>query len=555
VSDSLTRRGLLRRGGAVAGTAALGGIAGGALAASRASAQEPDGEPWNVLLIVASGLRSDSIGAFDGAFDDNVVARTPNLDELAGGSLRFERAVPESTPAVPARKALVCGTESFPFRDWLRTEPFAPTPGWNRQLPRMPLLTETLEAGGVETVWITDNPLFSGPRYDRFVERTTEVDAADYPAPASAKGETLGREQTRAQVEDLLVGNIERGAQAMDRAVDAGIEQLERLQGGQFFLAVDAFDPAEAFYPPRTWTRSLELDPSLGAPWVESEWVVRADVDDETVAIARQAYMDGVEQVDGSVGRLLDRLDGIDGAERTIVWFVSDGHTMLGEHGWLGRGAPGSYQHAYFAPFLLRDPDGRRSGNYSYYYASTHDVAPTLLSMLGIDIPGKMTGEDLTALLDEEDPPKRTAFMSSCVTNLAVGDPRWLMLTDFEGGQKRLHDFDEDNDKDDDERENVVRKYPHVVEELWKRPLAVAQGTFPVFGEDAPIVPPDEDDDKDDDGIPDRRETNDEQSGDVRDADQDELDFDQTEGEDVELQGPGPDDAVVIPPKEPVPPR
>ena len=61
---------------------------------------------------------------------------------------------------------------------------------------------------------------------------------------------------------------------------------------------------------------------------------------------------------------------------------------MLGEHGWVGRGAPGTFKHAYFVPFLLRDPRGRRSGNYSYYYASTHDVAPTLLSLMGIDRPG-----------------------------------------------------------------------------------------------------------------------------------------------------------------------
>lgn len=555
MSGPLTRRRLLRRGGAAAGTAALGGIAGGALAATAAQAQDGEREPLNVLLIVASGLRSDSIGAFDGAFDDNAVAKTPNLDDLAGDSLRFERAVPESTPAVPARRALVCGCHSFPFRDWTRQDGFAPTPGWNKQLPRRPLLTETLAGAGVETAWITDNPFFSGPRYDQFVQRTIDVDPADYPAPADAEGRTLGAAETRSEVEDLLGGSIERSAQAMDRAVDAGIAQLDRLAGGQFFLAVDGFDPAEAYYPPRTWTRSLEVDPSLGAPWVEREWVVRADIDDETVAIARNAYMDGLESVDASVGRLLGKLDELDLAGRTIVWFVSDGHTMLGEHGWIGRGAPGSYQHAYFVPFLLRDPDGRRGGDYSYYYASTHDVAPTLLSMLDIDVPGRMTGEDLTALLDDEDPPKRKTFMCSCITNIAIGDPRWLMLTDFEGGQRRLHDFDEDNEKDDDEEENVVRKYPHVVAELWTRPLSLAEGMLPVFDDDGVVRPAAEDEDKDDDGIPDDEEQNDETSGDTRDADQDELDFDETQqGKDVVGAGPGPNDAVVIPPKDPVPP-
>jgi arylsulfatase A-like enzyme len=527
MSDALTRRGLLRRGGAAAGAAALGSVAGGALAPA-AHAQDDD-KP-NVLLIVASGIRADSIGAFDGAFDDNQVASTPNLDDLAGESLRFERAVPESMPAVPGRRALVTGKRAFPYREWRRRDGFAPTPGWNPVYVRQPLVTEVLTAEGIETVWITDNPFFSGPRFDDVVRRTTDVSADDYPAPKAVEG-TLGREQTRRDVERHLVGSIRRGADAMDRAVRVGERQLEQLKGRQFFLAVDAFDPAEAFYPPRTWTRSLELDPSVGAVVEQREWVIPADIDDGTVALARDAYMDGVERIDGAVGRLLGKLDDLDLKDDTIVWFVSDGGTMLGEHGWLGRGAPGSYKHAYFVPYLLRDPDGRRGGDHTYYYASSQDVAPTLLSMLGVDRPGRMDGEDLTALLDDEDPPQRTAFMCASITDVAVGDPRWLMLTDMQGSDKRLHDFDnEDSDFEDPEEENVVRKHPPVVEELWKVPLAAAGGTFPEFGPEEPIRPLPEDDDADDDGIDDDDEVSEGDAGSTRDADRDDHDFDETSG-------------------------
>jgi len=527
MSERLTRRRLLGRGGAVAGSAALGGLGVGALTASSAAAQDDEDSP-NVLLIVASGIRADSVGAFDGAFDDNQVADTPNLDDLAGDSLRFERAVPEAMPGVISRRALVTGKRSFPYREWQRHDGFAPAPGWNPVYVRQPLIAEALERQDVETVWITDNPFFSGPRFDSWVQRTTRVDPADYPAPERVEG-TLGREQTQREVQRHFVGSVERGAEAMDRAATAGERQLERLARGgkQFFLAVDAFDPAEAYHAPRSWTRTLEVDPSLAAPFKQRDWIVPADIGDETVAIARDAYMKGVEQVDGAVGRLLGKLDDLDLVDNTIIWFVSDGGTMLGEHGWIGRGAPGTYKHAYFVPFLLRDPRGRRSGDFSYYYASTHDVAPTLLSMMGIDRPGRMDGEDLTALLDDEDPPKRPAFMCASVTKIAVGDPRWLMLMDMEGDERELHDFDnEDSDNEDDDEENVVRKHPPVVAELEKVPLAAAQGTYPNFGDDAAIRPAPEDDDKDDDGIEDADETSDEQSGETRDSDRDDLDFD-----------------------------
>ena len=319
-------------------------------------------------------------------------------------------------PAVISRRALVTGKRSFPYREWQRRDGFAPVPGWNPVYIRQPLIAEALDSEGVETVWITDNPFFSGPRFDDWVQRTTEVDPADYPAPTGDRGHARARaDQARGRA---LLRRQHRAQRRRDGPRRHGRRAPARAarRDKRFFLAVDAFDPAEAYYAPRAWTRTLEVDPSLAAPFKRRDWIVPADIGDETVKIARDAYMKGVEQVDGAVGRLLGKLDDLDLADNTVVWFVSDGGTMLGEHGWIGRGAPGTYKHAYFVPFLLRDPKGRRSGNYSYYYASTHDVAPTLLSMMGIDRPGRMDGEDLTALLDDEDPPKRPAFMCASIT-------------------------------------------------------------------------------------------------------------------------------------------
>ena len=127
----------------------------------------------------------------------------------------------------------------------------------------------------------------------------------------------------------------------------------------------------------------------------------------------------------------------------------------------------------------------------------------------------------------------RPAFMCASVTKIAVGDPRWLMLMDMEGDERELHDFDnEDSDNEDDDEENVVRKHPPVIAALEKVPLAAAQGTYPNFGDDGPIRPAPEDDDKDDDGIEDSDETSSQEAGETRDADRDDLDFDQVGSQD-----------------------
>ena len=67
------------------------------------------------------------------------------------------------------------------------------------------------------------------------------------------------------------------------------------------------------------------------------------------------------------------------------------------------------------------------------WYASTQDVAPTLLSFLGLNIPGKMEGEDLTALfddVDQEDLPDRPKSITAVGTQIIIRDRRWLGVAD-----------------------------------------------------------------------------------------------------------------------------
>ena len=63
-------------------------------------------------------VRADYVNAFESGGSG---ADTPNLDELTGNSLRFDRAIPECMPALPVRRTLLTGMRSFPFRDWRRT--------------------------------------------------------------------------------------------------------------------------------------------------------------------------------------------------------------------------------------------------------------------------------------------------------------------------------------------------------------------------------------------------------------------------------------------------
>ena len=113
---TFTRRDFLKAAGA--GTAGVALLGASACDSEGGVKREPlqrsgGGGGQNVVLIIVDTLRKDHIGAYG-----NDWMRTPNLDALAGESLRFTRAYPESTPTICARRAIHTGTRTWPFRDW-----------------------------------------------------------------------------------------------------------------------------------------------------------------------------------------------------------------------------------------------------------------------------------------------------------------------------------------------------------------------------------------------------------------------------------------------------
>jgi arylsulfatase A-like enzyme len=474
---SLTRRSLLRRGGA---TAAGAGVLGSLAAAVPASAQLGDDRGRGALLIVLPLVRADHVDAFEGG----APAKTPNLNELTKKSLRFDRAIPESMPALSTRRALVTGMRAFPFRDWRRLEGFPSVPGFNPVWDHQPLLMEVTRGAGVETIYVTDNPVFDGPRF------------ADVRRPGGGESEALPD-----GIYEELVPSFKRLTAATERTFAAGIEALREVRRVRsFFVAVDPFDPADAYAAPPFYVRPGRAeDDGLGPT---DGRLVEVQFSDKDIDRVREAYASHVEAVDEQLGALIDAVP-----DDTVVYALGDHGVALGEHGYMGRAAPTSHRISYEIPYLIRHPDGEKAGEDVDWYASTHDVAPTLLSFLGLNIPGKMDGEDLTALfddVDEEDLPDRPKSITAVGSQIIVRDRRWLVVADRERIVRRMFDDDEEVEDDITRFDNIANEDPGKLTELSIASVTVAGGTLPEFGPDGALRPPreDGDDDTDDDGIP-----------------------------------------------------
>jgi arylsulfatase A-like enzyme len=480
----LTRRTLLRRGGIGAAGA---GLLGAAALPELAAAQDGDGgeRGENALLVVLPLVRADFVDAFEG----DAPADTPNLNDLTGQSLRFDRAIPESMPGLPARRALITGMRSFPFRDWIRTDGLAPIPGFNPIWDHQPVLTETLRGHGVETVYVSDNPILEGPRWPDVV-RTGASYETSVPTPG---------------IDSELIPSIKRQTKAAEATFAAGLRELDRLRGERFFLAIDPFDPLDATYAPPVYTTPHEVEVEGIGPM--NDRLAEVEIGGDEIDKVRAAYTKHVERVDELVGRLVDRLEELDLLDSTLLVAMGDQGIALGDHDFLGIATPTSHRIAYEVPFLIRDPDGRKAGDDIDWYATTHDIAPTILSFMGATIPGKMGGEDLTALLDDVDQwdlYHRGYNVTAMGELIVIRDKRFLVVADREQIERRMYDDDEEVEDDITRFQNVANEDTGELTELSVVALAIAGGTLPEFGPDGALRPPPDagDDDTDDDGIP-----------------------------------------------------
>jgi arylsulfatase A-like enzyme len=461
---SFTRRRLLELGGGAAGLAVLGAESGPARAARPAAR--------NVVVIVLDNVRADYIRSRR--------VRTPVLDALARQSLSFPRFRPEAFPTIPARRSIMTGRRVYPFRGWRPVRGLPGEPGWETIDRRVPLFTDILGRAGYQTGYVTDNPHILSPAYDRFRGR--------FDRPVVVKGQTpyrgklpgtvseakvrrhtlpaLRKTFVRGRVRQFLSANAGRREEAdylAPRVFTAASEWMERAAraGKPFALVVDSFDPHEPWDPPQEYV-DLYSDGYDGPEPIVPNYSDAGWIDEKELERMRALYAAEVTMTDRWVGDFLDRVDSLGFAKNTMVIVLSDHGVALGEHDATGKPFWALYPELTDVPFMIRHPEGAGAGQTSDYYASTHDVAPTVLASLGIEVPGAMGGQDLSVLLDGGQPEQeRPHFTLGYDEYVWTRDDRYAMISRNDGAEAKLFDLQEDPGMDTDiaaDNQDVVRR-------------------------------------------------------------------------------------------------
>ena len=409
----------------------------------------------NAILVVLDSLRKDHLGVYG---SDRV--RTPNLDAFANESFRFTRAYPESLPTICARRAIHTGMRTFPFKNRVELpgETFQPA-GW-QPIPEVQVtLSETLVAAGYNTVLYSDTQPMFHPSMN--FQRGFKVfdwirgQERDRYRPKSLAPKDLVQKNTVAGNDGAMIDKVQQYlANTRDRKSEKdyfaprlfarGMEFLERSGEGQpFFLVLDSFDPHEPWDPPQRYANLYSdgyegrdpIVPNYGG----SEWIEEAELER-----MRALYAGEVTMVDRWLGRFLDKMGETGRMDDTVLVVLSDHGVALGEHGYTGKPFNALWPELTDIPFMIRHPEGVGAGRTSDFFASTHDVAPAILGLLGILPQQQMDGEYLSILMEGGDLPPRDHFSIGYADHVWARDDRYLMFSRNDRSEPHLYDLQKD---------------------------------------------------------------------------------------------------------------
>lgn len=373
----------------------------------------------NVLVIIADEQSWDTLGA-----NGNPIARTPNLDALAGRGASFRHCYTPYPLCCPARASLWTGRMPHAHHvmgNWRHIRPDLAGDG----------LVRPFAEGGYHT-------LYTGKWH---VPGTTPsrlgfVDSAAIPAvvrgrdrgryiePYRAYAEAQGYRLVPDHIENLTerdLAHLRRTGKApCGTAEIAEAHFLETWQTTQFlerlaarpadrpFFAVCSFNaPHFPMIVPAPYDRLIDpgdvpLPPSRRtgpvtkpAEVARSKYARHADLEEGEWRRLIAHYWGLCALVDTQVGRIMNHLQEQRLLDSTIVVFTADHGDMMGAHGLLEKGYPLHYEPALRVPLVIADPDARAGtgmGGRPEGIVTLLDVLPTVADLAGLRLPGGHEG-------------------------------------------------------------------------------------------------------------------------------------------------------------------
>lgn len=423
------------------------------------------GQPPNIVLIL-----SDDQGWNDVGFNGGEFYETPHLDRLAREGMVFTNAYSSGPNCAPTRASLISGMYVPRHRIY--------TPGGKSKAdPRRMRLWVPVQERYLERHGVTDppaDPFEVRQALEPRVESIAEVLKRGGYATARFGKWHVGQDR---QGFDISTSDGKPGTERNHyndpdvsfELTDAGVEFIRRNRDRSFFLYLSHWDVHGPLVARKDLVAKYE---TKLASWTKNNHPYNP------------TYAAMVEAVDTSVGRILETLDDLNLAERTLVIFSSDnGGTRVSINRPL-RGVKGSlYEGGVRVPTCMRWSGVIRPRSKSATPITSVDFLPTFAELAGVPLPTgqPVDGESFVPLLKG-----RTGLQSRSIfwhyplyltgraspaSAIRKGD--WKLIEFFEDGRTELYNLSTDIG----ESENLAGTVPGKARELHQELIAWRRAT------------------------------------------------------------------------------
>ncbi|MEM9643655.1 MAG: sulfatase [Planctomycetota bacterium] len=360
----------------------------------------------NVLFIAV-----DDLACTLGCYGD-LIAKTPNIDRLAGQGVCFRRAYNQLPLCNPTRASVMTGLRPDQIKVYDLDRHF------RDEVPDAVTLPQAFQRSGYSVARV-------GKLYHYNVPASIGTDGFDDPPSWQQTINPKGRDKA----EESLIFNAEPhrkisaalswlAADGDDTEQTDGmiaseaIDWMRQPRDQPFFLGVGFFRPHTPYVAPKQYfdlypLEELRLpfapegdrDDIPTAAFAHNCPVPHYGLDEPTLLRAIQAYYACVSFVDAQVGRLLEELERQKIANNTIVVLWSDHGYHLGEHNgiWQKRTL---FEQSAKSPLIIRDTH-RQSPGPRDQVVEFIDIYPTVTELAGLPSQDELSGRSLVPLLGD----------------------------------------------------------------------------------------------------------------------------------------------------------